>query len=81
MSNLTTDYRKLKILYKLCFRIHEKYIYRLENIPSKRDYIEKLKSKEYQKILFIVFCRSNKFSKHIPNEIVSNYFDIKNGEN
>jgi hypothetical protein len=43
MSNLTTDYRKLKILYKLCFRIHEKYIYRLENIPSKRDYIEKLK--------------------------------------
>lgn len=81
MNNLLKDFRKLNILYQLCFDRHKKHLNRLENFPIKKDYEEKLKSKEYQKILFIVFCRSNKFSKHIPNEIVSIYFDIKNGGN
>ena len=81
MINFLKDIRELKILYKLCFDKHEKFLNSSQKFPLKKDYEEKLKSKEYQKILFLVFCRSKKVSKDIPNETISYFFDLKNGMN
>jgi hypothetical protein len=81
MIDFLKDHRKLKVLYKLCFNQHEKFLNRPRKFPLKKDYEEKLRSKDYQKILFLVYCRSKKISKHIPNEVISSFFDIKNGVN
>ena len=46
------ELRKLKVLYKLCFNRHKKFLNCSKKVPLKKDYEEKLRSKEYQKILF-----------------------------
>jgi hypothetical protein len=81
MSDFLKDHKKLKVLYVLCFKGHEKFLDRSNKVPLKKDYEEKLRSKEYKKILFLIYCRSKKISKHLPNDIVSGFFDIKNGMN
>jgi hypothetical protein len=81
MSDFLKDHKKLKVLYVLCFKRHEKFLDRSNKVPLKKDYEEKLKSKEYKKILFLVFCRSKKMSKHIPKEMILSFFDLKNGVN
>ena len=81
MTDLLKDHRKLKILYKLCFKRHEKFLDRSNKVFLKNVYEEKLNSKEYQKILFLEFCQSKKISKHIPKEMILTFFDLKNGLN
>lgn len=81
MTDLRKDHRLLKIFYILCQKQHEKYLNRTNKIPLKREYEEKLRSKEYQKMNFFVFCRSKKIIKHIPSEMILFYFDLKNGMN
>ena len=81
MTDLLKDHKKLKILYKLCFNRHKKFLDCSKKVPLKKDYEEKLRSKEYQKILFLVFCQSKKMSKHIPKEMILTFFDLKNGVN
>jgi hypothetical protein len=81
MVDFIKEHRKLKVLYKLCFNQHEKFLNRPRKVPLKTDYEKKLRSKEYKKILFLIYCRSKKISKHLPNDIVSGFFDIKNGMN
>jgi hypothetical protein len=80
-SDLISEYRILKIFYKICFNRHEKFLNCSKKIPLKKENEEKLGSKEYQKILFLVFCRSKKMSKHIPKEMVLTFFDLKKGVN
>lgn len=81
MTDFLKDHKKLKVLYLLCFKRHEKFLDRSNKVPLKKDYEEKLRSKEYQKILFLVFCRSKMMSKHIPKEMVLTFFDLKKGVN
>ena len=75
------ELRKLKVLYKLCFNRNKKILNCSKKDPLKKDYEEKLRSKEYQKILFLEFCQSKKISKHIPKEMVLTFFDLKKGVN
>lgn len=81
MIDLLKDHRKLEILYKLCFKRHEKFPGRSNKVSLKKVYEEKLNSEEYQKILFLEFCQSKKISKHIPKEMILTFFDLKNGLN
>ena len=81
MIDLLKDHRKLEILYKLCFKRHEKFPGRSNKVSLQKVYEEKLNSEEYQKILFLEFCQSKKISKHIPKEMILTFFDLKNGLN
>ena len=81
MIDLLKDFKKLKVLYKLSLKRHEKFLDRSNKVSLKNVCEEKLRSKEYQKILFLEFCQSKKISKHIPKEMILTFFDLKNGLN
>ena len=48
MTDFLKDHKKNKVLYLLCFKRHEKFFDRSNKVPLKKDYEEKLRSKEYQ---------------------------------